>query len=314
MVNKKEKKMEVKEKIIEEMISFGFSKEVAEKALTESKGTTLDEVLEWIEEKGDVDALKEIGEKYKNVEVKSEEKKKATDETIEDNSENLKEHTKKRELTAEEVEEKALNLQKKIRERNIQKEKEEEIERERKRMLTMKEMQERRRQLEEHEKQMLIESRIREKNEHAKERERQFEKFKQEYKERFGIEYVAETKKKTIDELSENEKREEIAIFLNSLKTKYKHKKKEVIAALNILKTYFTNIKNNILEKKFQTIKKENKVFSEKIKIYDEMLQVMLLVGFIDSGECYTIKGVPNTYLLSSAMRFIDLVIRNFDQ
>lgn len=303
-----------KEKVIEEMISFGFSKEAAEKAVKESGGTTVDDVLDWIETIGSPEILNELSMRYGSKEIKVDNNTGADSSiSVKENDTGAKEAADKNELTPEEVQAKVLALQKKIRQRKMEKEKEEEIEREKKRMLTMKEMQERRRQLEEQEKHMLIEARIREKNEHAKEKERQLEKFKLEYKERFGVEYKEEVKKRTIDQLSENEKREEIGILINSLKNKHKDKKKELAASLNILKTYFANIKNNILEKKYQNIKKENKVFSEKIKIYDEMLQVMLLVGFVDSGDHFTLKGVPNTYLLSSAMRFIDLALRNLE-
>lgn len=303
-----------KEKVIEEMISFGFSKEAAEKALKDSGGTTVDDVLEWIETTGSPETLNELSMRYGSKEIEVDNGTGAASGNFsKENDTDANKGATKKELTPDEIQEKVLALQKKIRQRKMQKEKEEAIEREKKRILTMKELQERKRQMEEQEKQMLIEARIREKYEHAKEKERQLEKFKLEYKERFGVEYKEEIKKKTIDQLSENEKREEIGILINSLKNKYKDKKKELVTSLNILKTYFTNIKNNILEKKYQSIRKENKVFSEKINIYDEMLQVMLLVGFVDSGEHYTLKGVPNTYLLSNAVRFIDLAIRNLD-
>lgn len=315
--------MTEREKILKELISFGFTEDSAEKALTESKGNSADDVLEWIEEQGDPLMFEEIvgkrvlcsqGEIKNNRETTSNNEEKYVDLAKDDSHHTLVgDASSKKELTPEEIQQKVMELKRKIQERNKEKEKDE-IEKERKRLSAMKELQEKRRLLEEQEKKMFIESTIREKIEHAKEKERQLQKFKMEYKERFGIEYKETKKPKKIEELSENEKREEIGFLINKIRTTYKDKKKDVIASLNILKTYFMNIKNNIIEKKYQTIKKENKIFSEKIKIYEDMVQVMLFVGFVDSGDVYTIKGVPNTYLLSNAVRFIDLAIRNFDQ
>lgn len=229
-----------KEKIIEEMITFGFSKEAAEKAVQKSGGKTIDDVLDWIETTKSTEILNELSVRYGSKEIKADNNKgEDSGKSVTENNSSAIETANQKELTPEEVQSKMLALQKKIRQRKLQKEKEEEIERERKRMLTMKEMQERRRQLEEQEKHLFVEARKREKDEHAKEKERQLEKFKQEYKERFGVEYKEEKKKKTIDQLSENEKREEIGILLNSLKNKYKDKKKRTCCIFEHFKNLF---------------------------------------------------------------------------
>ncbi|ETW18732.1 hypothetical protein C923_02669 [Plasmodium falciparum UGT5.1] len=212
-------------------------------------------------------------------------------------------------LSPEEAQKKALELQKKIREKKLLKEKEEELEKEKKRIAMTKEMQKRKEQLEEYERKKYIESLEREKNEHKKEKEKQLELLKREYEAKFGIEYKIGNEKKKLQDLTENEKRDEIAILFNNLKKNYKDtKKQELLASLNILRTYFSNIYDNILEKKYQKIKKENKIFVEKIKIFEEMLHIFLLVGFEDTGDFYVIKNYPNTYLLSSAIKYIDLI------
>ncbi|SBT87969.1 conserved Plasmodium protein, unknown function [Plasmodium malariae] len=299
------------------MLEFGYSREISLKVLEASGAKTIDDALNWIELTEDQDISWDPPPvNTNNVNDDDNINRGSSTKFIDDpmphnssysNSEN------KIKLTPEEARKKALELQKKIREKKLLKEKEEELQKEKNRIAMAKEVQKRREQLEEYERKKYIENLEKEKNEHKKEKEKQLELLRREYEAKFGIAYKQESEKKNIQDLTENEKREEIAILLNNLKNKNKDKKKEFISSLNILKTYFTNIKDNILEKKFQKIKKENKIFVEKIKIYEEMLSIFLLVGFEDTGEFYVIKNYPNTYLLSSAVKFIDLVIKALD-
>ncbi|CRG96864.1 conserved Plasmodium protein, unknown function [Plasmodium gallinaceum] len=304
--------MDEQNKLIEQMQELGYSRELSVKVIKKSGAKTIDEILNWIE-------LTEENEDYNNSEVEDTSQNDVNEKSMNNsdnmNKDNLGSTTEnKTKLSPEEVQKKALELQKKIREKKLIKEKEEELQKEKNRIAMAKEIQKRREQLEEYERKKYIETLEREKNEHKKEKQKQLELLKREYEAKFGIEYKHEEVKKSINELTENERREEIAILLNSLKNKNKDKKKELISSLNILKTYFGNIKDNILEKKYQRIKKENKIFVEKIKIYEEMLKIFLLVGFEDTGEFYVIKNYPNTYLLSSAMKFIDLIIKTLNQ
>ncbi|CRG99528.1 conserved Plasmodium protein, unknown function [Plasmodium relictum] len=304
--------MDEQNKLIEQMQDLGYSWELSVKVIKKSGAKTIDEILNWIE-------LTEKNEVYNNPEEAKDDNQNDANEKDMNSSENMNKDNlvgmaeNKTKLSPGEAQKKALELQKKIREKKLIKEKEEEIQKEKKRIAMAKEIQKRREQLEEYERKKYIETLEREKNEHKKEKQKQLELLKREYEAKFGIEYKHEVKK-SIEELTENERREEIAILLNNLKNKNKDKKKELISSLNILKTYFSNIKDNILEKKYQKIKKENKIFVEKIKIYEEMLKIFLLVGFEDTGDFYVIKNYPNTYLLSSAMKFIDLIIKTLNQ
>lgn len=306
-------KMEENNKIIDQLIELGYSKEISMRVIKMSEAKTVDEALSWIElieENPDVVNSKintdNKGENGNSTESISENV--AVDKNIESSKE------QKPKLTPEEAQKKAIELQKKIREKKLQKEKEEEIEKEKKRIAMTKEIQKRKEQLEEYERKKYIENLERERNEYKKEKQKQLELLKREYEAKFSMTYNPDSqKKKSIEDLGENQKRDEIAILFNNLKNKHKNNKTELISSLNILRKYFSNIKDNILEKKFQKIKKENKVFIEKIKIYEEMITIFLLVGFEDTGEFYVIKNYPNTYLLSSAIKFIDLVIKNLN-
>ncbi|EUD64659.1 hypothetical protein C922_04915 [Plasmodium inui San Antonio 1] len=304
------------------MIEFGYSKEMSLRVIKKSRAKTIDEVLNWIEQSeqngGDGDGAGDADDWNDGNDVdaaapaerlsdKDGGKNPTDTSSSADNGEG------KSKMTPEEAQKKAMELQKKIREKKMLKEKEEEIQREKNRISMAKEMQKRREQIEEFERKKYLQHLEKEKNEHKKEKEKQLELLKKEYEAKFGIAYQVQSEKKSIQDLTENEKREEIAILLNTLKNKHKDKKKELLSSLAILKTYFSNIKDNILEKKFQKIKKENKVFLEKIKVYEEMLQVFLLVGFEDTGDFYAIKNFPNTYLLASAIKFIDLIMKTLN-
>ncbi|SBT33819.1 conserved Plasmodium protein, unknown function [Plasmodium ovale wallikeri] len=334
--------MDEQNKLIEQMLEFGYSKEISLKVIKKCGAKTIDEALNWIELTEENDYQEDIPFGETTVEggnggngsngSNGSNGGNGSSGGDNDNRCNRNEDASalggrvspgggmtstgsgeiKAKLTPEEAQKKAIELQKKIREKKLIKEKEEELLRERNRIAMAKEAQKRKEQIEEFERKKYIENFEKEKNEHKKEKEKQLELLRREYEAKFGIAYKSENeKKKNIDDLTENEKREEIAILLNNLKNKQKNKKNELVSSLNILKTYFSNIKNNILEKKFQKIKKENKIFVEKIKIYEEMINILLLVGFQDSGEFYVIKNYPNTYLLASAIKFIDLVIKN---
>ncbi|CAD2103256.1 conserved Plasmodium protein, unknown function [Plasmodium vinckei petteri] len=305
--------MEEHNKIIEQLIELGYSKEISMRVIKMSEAKTVDEALSWIEL---IDENPDIVNSKLNTDNKTENanstenisENASTDKNIESNKE------QKPKLTPEEAQKKAIELQKKIREKKLQKEKEEEIEKEKKRIAMTKEIQKRKEQLEEYERKKYIENLEKERNEYKKEKQKQLELLKREYEAKFSMAYNPDSEKKlSIEDLGENQKRDEIAILFNNLKNKHKNNKTELISSLNILRKYFSNIKDNILEKKFQKIKKENKVFIEKIKIYEEMITIFLLVGFEDTGEFYVIKNYPNTYLLSSAIKFIDLVIKNLN-
>ncbi|GAW80379.1 hypothetical protein, conserved [Plasmodium gonderi] len=325
--------MEEQDKLVEKLIEFGYPKEICLKVVKKSGAKTVDEALNWIEETEEnenydneplndsttVDRLADSFNDKEDTREKEGEKEGGNNNTSSGDRKggagggnpNCEGKSK---LTPEEAQKKALELQKKIREKKLLKEKEEEIQKEKNRIAMAKEMQKRREQIEEFERKAYLESLEKEKNERKKEKEKQLELLRKEYEAKFGIAYKMENeKKKNIEDLTENEKREEIAILLNSLKNKHKENKKELIASLAVLKTYFVNIKENILEKKFQKIKKENKVFLEKIRIHEEMLKVFLLVGFEDTGDFYVIKNYPNTYLLASAIKFIDLIVKTLN-
>ncbi|CAX64257.1 hypothetical protein PFHG_02198 [Plasmodium falciparum HB3] len=305
--------MDEENKLVEQLVEMGYSKEISQKVIQKSGAKTIEDAISWIELLDETENMTD--EELKDVNTKDEEKgdsfknkeKLKSENDMDEN--NITSCEKMSKLSPEEAQKKALELQKKIREKKLLKEKEEELEKEKKRIAMTKEMQKRKEQLEEYERKKYIESLEREKNEHKKEKEKQLELLKREYEAKFGIEYKIGNEKKKLQDLTENEKRDEIAILFNNLKKNYKDtKKQELLASLNILRTYFSNIYDNILEKKYQKIKKENKIFVEKIKIFEEMLHIFLLVGFEDTGDFYVIKNYPNTYLLSSAIKYIDLI------
>ncbi|SOS78549.1 conserved Plasmodium protein, unknown function [Plasmodium sp. gorilla clade G1] len=305
--------MDEENKLVEQLVEMGYSKEISQKVIQKSGAKTIEDAISWIELLDETENMTD--EELKDVNTKDEEKgdsfknkeKIKSENDMDEN--NITSCEKMSKLSPEEAQKKALELQKKIREKKLLKEKEEELEKEKKRIAMTKEMQKRKEQLEEYERKKYIESLEREKNEHKKEKEKQLELLKREYEAKFGIEYKIGNEKKKLQDLTENEKRDEIAILFNNLKKNYKDtKKQELLASLNILRTYFSNIYDNILEKKYQKIKKENKIFVEKIKIFEEMLHIFLLVGFEDTGDFYVIKNYPNTYLLSSAIKYIDLI------
>ncbi|GAB65887.1 hypothetical protein PCYB_073890 [Plasmodium cynomolgi strain B] len=296
-------------RLVEKMIEFGYSKEISVRVIKKSGAKTIDEVLNWIEqsEQNGGDGEGDSGDAASPSERLND---KDGGKNPSHTTTTAEKGEVKAKMTPEEAQKKALELQKKIREKKMIKEKEEEIQKEKNRISMAKEMQKRREQMEEFERKKYIQDLEKEKNEHKKEKEKQLELLRKEYEAKFGIAYQVQSEKKSIKDLTENEKREEIAILLNNLKNKHKDNKKELLSSLAILKTYFANIKDNILEKKFQKIKKENKVFLEKIQVYEEMLQVFLLVGFEDTGDFYAIKNFPNTYLIASAIKFIDLIMK----
>ncbi|SOV22684.1 conserved Plasmodium protein, unknown function [Plasmodium sp. DRC-Itaito] len=305
--------MDDENKLVEQLVEMGYSKLISQKVIQKSGAKTIEDAISWIElldenENMSDEELKDVNtkEEEKTDNLKNKEKIKLENDMDENNVISSEKTSK---LSPEEAQKKALELQKKIREKKLLKEKEEELEKEKKRIAMAKEMQKRKEQLEEYERKKYIESLEREKNEHKKEKEKQLELLKREYEAKFGIEYKIGNEKKKLQDLTENEKRDEIAILFNNLKKNYKDtKKQELLASLNILRTYFSNIYDNILEKKYQKIKKENKIFVEKIKVFEEMLHIFLLVGFEDTGDFYVIKNYPNTYLLSSAIKYIDLI------
>ncbi|ANQ07420.1 Uncharacterized protein PCOAH_00015890 [Plasmodium coatneyi] len=312
--------MEEENKLVEKMIEFGYPKEISLRVIKKSRAKTIDEVLNWIEQSeqngGDGGAAtppEYLNDEYGGKNPPHTTIRTTTTTTATTATTTLDKGEGKPKMTPEEAQRKALELQKKIREKKMMKEKEEEIQKEKNRIAMAKEMQRRKEQMEEFERKKYLQNLEKEKNEHKKEKEKQLELLRKEYEAKFGIAYQAQSEKKSIKDLTENEKREEIAILLNSLKNKHKDKKNELLSSLTILKTYFCNIRDNILEKKFQKIKKQNKVFLEKIKVYEEMLQVFLLVGFEDTGDFYEIKSFPNTYLIASAIKFIDLIMKNLN-
>ncbi|KAH8739890.1 hypothetical protein FG386_001707 [Cryptosporidium ryanae] len=293
-VNCKEIKEYVNKEHLNSLLSMGFGEVESEKSLFFTRNSGLESAVEWLEENNSDPSLKDA-----IVEVGTPPNKEAE-------PENKMEGTK---LTDEEILIKVQELQKKAREIRMNKEKEEEIEKEKRRIASTKQLLEAQRKMEESERKRNIEMIAKEKDFHEKERQRQLNLLKMEWEERFGCPYPEEQKK----EVPKSSK-EKVGYYCNKMSNMYKSKDIQGITkCFSLLKTYISNVLNNPYEEKYRKIRLSNPTFESKVLKYEGSLELLMSCGFVknDNGEFLIIpseKG-PDSFACSQAIKFLNLLI-----
>lgn len=272
--------------MLSSLMEMGFGQVEAEKAIFFTKNEGLERAVTWLEEKSNDACLKDP-----IVDIS----------TSEDASGNTK-------LTNEEALEKVRELQRKARELRMQKEKEEEIDKEKRRIASTKQILEAQRKLEEAERIRSIEKAAREKNAHEVERQRQLSLLREEWEERFGCPYPEEK----ASEVPKGNK-EKIAYYCNRMNKEYRSKDLQgLLACFHLLKTYINNVQSHPYEEKYKKIRLKNPTFESKVLKYQGSLEILTACGFAkdSSGEFLVIppEKIPDTFVCSQAVKFLTLL------
>lgn len=269
------------------LMEMGFGQVEAEKAIFFTKNEGLERAVTWLEENSNDPCLKDP-----IVEISVSEG---------DAFSNSK-------LTDEEALEKAKELQRRARELRVQREKEDEIEKERRRIASTKQLLEAQRKLEEAERIRNIEKVAREKNAHEVERQRQLSLLREEWEERFGCPYPEEK----VNEVPKGNK-EKVAYYCNRMNKEYRPKDPQgLLACFHLLKTYINNVHSHPFEEKYKKIRLKNPTFESKVLKYQGSLEILMACGFVkdDSGEFLVIppEKIPDTFVCSQAVKFLTLL------
>lgn len=120
---------------------------------------------------------------------------------------------------------------------------------------------------------------------------------------------------KNVSQLS---RRDQCLYHLRNLKTELyspdssPEYKEKLLICLKTLKTYCLNAKNNPTELKYQVIRLSNKVFVEKVSIFQNAVSLLESAGFIKQSD-ETLKivgGVPDGFVLGECVKFLDFLTR----
>ncbi|KAK6589234.1 hypothetical protein RS030_213283 [Cryptosporidium xiaoi] len=293
-VNCKEIKEYVNKEYLNSLLSMGFGEVESEKSLFFTRNSGLENAITWIEENSNDPSLKDA-----IVEVVASPDKEGEFENKVDTAK----------LTDEEILRKAKELQKKAREIRINKEKEEEIEKERRRIASTKQLLEAQRKMEESERKRNIEMIAKEKDFHEKERQRQLNLLKIEWEERFGCPYPEEEKK----DIPKGNK-EKVGYYCNKMNNMYKSTDSSgIIKCFSLLRTYISNILSNPYEEKYRKIRLSNPTFESKVLKYEGSLELLISCGFVkdENGEFLIIPSdkTPDSFACSQAIKFLNLLI-----
>lgn len=234
-------------------------------------------------------------------------------------------------LTEEEAMEKALELQRRAREKRLAREKQEEKEREKRRIESSKNMQEARRHFEEQERKRLAMQALKEKNEAKAAEQRQKELLAQEYRERFNTDLNSVGKRAAEGPATTapvfKKPRDHLLYCVQNLKRLLKNdqsvtpakeeeeeRKERILLALKTLRTYMSNCRENPLDKKFQTINTQNKIFQQRIAPFPDAIEMLNVVGFVpcpNEPALLKIQSiVPDGYLLSQGVEYLSFILK----
>ncbi|KAF7458763.1 PUB domain-containing protein [Cryptosporidium felis] len=281
--NCKEIKEKVKKEILTSLLEMGFGEVESEKALFFTKNEGLENAVTWLEENANNPTLKEP-----IVEISS--------------------SPEEPKMSEEEVLEKAKELQKKARELRLQKEKEDEIEKEKRRIASTKQLLEAQRKMEDAERARNIQKAAQEKDAHEKERQRQLTLLREEWEQRFGCPYPEE---KTTPIPKSN--KEKIAYYCNKMNKEYRSTDLQgLITCFNLLKTYISNAQSNPYSEKYRKIRLKNPTFESKVLKYQGSLEILIACGFTkDTNEEFLIvppEKIPDTFACGQAVKFLTLL------
>ena len=261
----------VDQSLVSQLMEMGFSKAVSEKALFLTQSKDLEKPIEWISEhQADADFEEEL---------------------------QIVQGSGRSNLSAEEAQKLARELQAKLRADRLQKEKELELQRERDRIKSSKELTEAKRKFEEQERKRAIEEQMRQKKKAQDELREAHEALRREKEERFG---------KKSEEV-EKPPEERIRGALNAIKSLYPEYRNPGVArtALTTLRVYTNNILSNPEEAKFRSIKQDNKAFQERVSKVTGGLNYLRAVGFVDENGFYVFKS-PDLAILQLGLRLLD--------
>ncbi|KAL8272561.1 hypothetical protein Esti_003560 [Eimeria stiedai] len=272
--------------LLSQLTEMGFSEGRAGRALLATKSTpNMEAALAWIESnEGDEDL----------------------DEPI--TAEELAAHKTpaKSPLSEEEAQRLAYELQKRLREERVKREKQEAIEKERLRLQQSKALLERNAKLEEESRKRAIAQLQREKEEAKKERERQRELLRQDYRDRFGREMPEDGDQALPEErVAKMSGKEKVAFYSNAIYKRYKTEDpRKLLVCLSTLRVYCANAKDNPTDSK-----KENAAFKSRVLPFEGSLELLNACGFKEQGDVLAIDGQPDGFILSQALKFLDLLI-----
>lgn len=215
-------------------------------------------------------------------------------------------------LTEQEAQLLARELQRKLREEREKREKEEKFEHERTRHRNGKAITEQISKLQEEARKRATAEFERKKEEAKKERERQRELLRQDYRERFGYEMPGDAADGADPEgrVAKMSGKDKVAFFSNSLSKRYKKEEPEkLLVCLKTLRVYIGNARDHPTEPKYHRIRKENAAFIARVLPCEGSLQLLEACGFKDQGDVLAIEGQPDGFVLSQAIKFLDLLI-----
>ena len=266
----------VDQTLVSQLMEMGFSKAVSEKSLFLTQSKDLEKPIEWISEhQADADFEEEL---------------------------QIVQGSGRSNLSAEEAQRLARELQTKLRTDRLQKEKELELQRERDRIKSSKELTEAKRKFEDQERKRAIEDQLREKKKAQNELKEAQDALRREKEEKFG-------KKSQEAEKPPNER---IRAALTAIKTLYPEFRNPGVArtALNTLRVYTNNIVSNPEEAKFRSIKQDNKAFQERVSKVTGGLNYLRAVGFADENGFYVFRS-PDLSILQLGLEILDEFINS---
>eukprot|EP01016_Furgasonia_blochmanni_P024464 TRINITY_DN2637_c0_g1_i3.p1 TRINITY_DN2637_c0_g1~~TRINITY_DN2637_c0_g1_i3.p1 ORF type:complete len:337 (+),score=112.60 TRINITY_DN2637_c0_g1_i3:389-1399(+) len=274
----------VNQEMVAILLSMGYSKNVAEKALFFVQSASVEKAQEWIDQnKNEPDFEEELRI--------------------------VKQADDAPKLTPEEAAQKARELQQLLRQKRLEREKEEELERERSRIKGGKELTEARRAMEEQQKKRDAEFRAKEKREDELAKQRMLEQLERDREERFGKKAV-----KTAVHAAKPPK-EQCDFIIKQMKTVYPVTMypQQLKTCFTTIKIYLENILKNPGEEKFKKINLSNENFKKRIGDWIGGTNLLTAAGFQEENGFLLMHEI-NTNHINDVISVMDREITNINQ
>jgi len=284
--NPPEVKEAVTRSLVTEIMEMGFTELRAEKALFKTDNASLEHAMNWLADHAE-DADIDLPLPRPGIIAPPKPK-----------------------MSKEEAAQKVQELQQRLRVKRAAEEKESEKEKERMRVESMKNMIESSARLKEEERKRAIEQQLREKEEAAAHRAQLKEQLRLDYIERFGCEPPAE-EEEDVQKIKEMTSKDKVVFYISKLKKGYKDSDREGLkTCLSTLKIYIKNLYENPQDVKFKKLKLENKAFQSRVAPFEGSMELLDVLGFEKKDDCLEQrKSVPDGFLCSNALKFLDLLI-----
>ncbi|KAL4436460.1 hypothetical protein ABPG74_003026 [Tetrahymena malaccensis] len=268
--------------MVAQLQDMGFSKNVAEKAIFMTQDQkSLEAALAWTEKhQGDADYEEQLLMQ-------------------------ISDESNKPKLSEAEARQKARELQQKLREERQKREAQEEIDKEKRRIMSGKNMGDAQREIQELKKRQDALQLKQQREQDAIDKQRMLEQLQRDREERFGKKFAGN--KPADQQAKEPTPFEKFQVGIKQVKTAHPRNifldKAQV--CLKTIQIYIQNMVNNPTEEKFRKINLENKAYQTRVGECFGAKETLLYLGFVEEGT-FLVNHNPNFEILKQALTFLE--------